>query len=98
MRGDSGSRPAVSRRAALQGGLGLLAIAGLPALAGCAASAHSHPLVSGAGDLNPLTVALARANVSLGQVDVAPVVAGMTSLGAGLYRKAATMTANWTIS
>ncbi|MDX6326699.1 MAG: hypothetical protein QOK15_3053, partial [Nocardioidaceae bacterium] len=97
-RGDSGSRPAVSRRRVLQGGLGLLALSGLPALTSCAASAHSHPFVSGTGALNPLTVDEARVNVPLGQVDVAPVVAGMTGLGAGLYREAATMTANWTIS
>ena len=106
-RGDGGSRRvvsrqvvsrhAVSRRAALQGGLGLLALSGLPTLVACG-SAGRKSAATGTGAVHPLTVGLARANVPLSQVDVAPVVAGMTRFGADLYRQAATITANWTMS
>jgi serine protease inhibitor len=91
------ARPAVSRRAALQAGLGLLALSGLPTLAGCGSSGH-HPAATGTGAPRALTVDVARADIPLSQVDVAPVVAGMTRFGADLYRVAATTTANWTIS
>jgi serine protease inhibitor len=96
-RGGFSSGRAVSRRHVLQGSLGLAALAGLPALAGCRSSGH-HPAATGTGAPRPLTVDVARADVALSRVDVAPVVTGMTRFGADLHRAAATITANWTIS
>jgi serine protease inhibitor len=88
---------AVSRRSVLQGGLGLLALSGLPVLSACG-SASPHPAATGTGAPRPLTVDLARADVPLNHIDVAAVVAGMTRFGTDLYRTAATITANWTMS
>ncbi len=90
-------RRAVSRRTVLQGGLGVLALSGLPTLAACR-SADRHPAATATAALDPMTVDLARVNIPLSQVDVAPVVAGMRRFGADLYREGATTTANWTIS
>src|ERR1700712_5458219 len=89
-------RAAVSRRNVLRGGLGLLALAGLPTLAGCESSGP-RPATKGNGAVPALTVDLARADVALSQVDVAPVVNGRRRFGAELYAHDAKIGANWTM-
>ncbi|MEP7019788.1 MAG: serpin family protein [Pseudonocardiales bacterium] len=88
----------VSRRAVLQGALGLLAIAGVSSLAGCASS----PAGKASPDsrvLDPGPVDLARERVTIAAAPaLAAVVAGMGALSAELHRTSATITHNWTIS
>ena len=86
----------VSRRAMLQGALGLLASASLPSLAGCASSPTSSPSAPG---LHPLTAGLARRDVPLSSVaNLAAVLAGMRTFSAELHRVSATVADNWTVS
>jgi serine protease inhibitor len=90
--------PMVERRALLGGALGLLALAGVPLVAGCSASGPT-PVTPTTEGLHTLTVDAARQQVTVGSVpDLAEVVAGMRLFGDNLHQVTATSSANWTAS
>lgn len=80
----------VSRRLLLQAGLGLVALAGLPAVTGCASSAQKA---------TPRGTAGTHKIAAQGGAPTLPdVVAGMREFGARLYEANASAADNWTVS
>jgi serine protease inhibitor len=86
------------RRALLQGALGLLAVASLPSVVGCASSPHPPDSPGGTG-LHSLAADVSRERASLDSIpDLAAVVAGIRNFGVALHRATATVNDNWTVS